>query len=838
MIPMAGTRDALYKKLLIADVRRQLPGEPLDADPVLTPDEIRRLLIRASVLALAPDPASKTVAYEISTRLVEVLGDANPRALLATDSILSRIGNFPGRGLLRGRYQVPPTKPPYSALEAIAREAENSAEGVERPLTDFQIRLYRAIAGAKATSVSAPTSAGKSYVLALDIVRRIQAERLTSVVYVVPTRALIRQVMLKVSQELNKAGLRETAVRCVPLPVTREQAPAGIVYVLTQERLMSLLHSDEGDAWITTLVVDEAQGIKDGARGIILQTAIDTVLARGMGADIIFASPLSKNPDYLLELFQRHQGSAHFIEQHSPVSQNRILVESSRKKAQFTMLNDNAPIDLGRRDVEGLRFSGSVHERRAQLAIKVTEPGTCSIIYENGPSAAEDTATAIVAALEGEPDTDDPEILEFIDFLGEHIHEQYPLIGFLKKRVAFHFSEMPPIVRSRLEDMFADNKLRYIACTSTLLQGVNLPAKNIIIEKPTKGSGKKMEKADFENLAGRAGRLLHEFHGNIWCVRPSQWENDCLYGDRLQEISSAFSNVFRDGGTLLRKALHGEKIADVRDQELAVAALGKLFAEYIVPKKDLRDASFWNPDRAGDITMLSQECQQVQIHLHPSILSRNSTISPVKLEALYSLLKSKVDPTAWIPLAWNREGSYQRMVDIFQVIWSELEGQTNRSYQYHANLAWQWIRDVPLRRMIDEKIRRMQEAPADAAIVGKAIRLLMHDIETLLRYRYVKGLKAYNDVLRFVLLEAGHNELAERLIPLHLFLECGASDTVALGLISIGLSRTTALLLKNHITFPDDATPEACKAILREADLDNRTLPPLCRREVVEIIGD
>ena len=46
-------------------------------------------------------------------------------------------------------------------------------------------------------------------------------------------------------------------------------------------------------------------------------------------------------------------------------------------------------------------------------------------------------------------------------------------------------------------------KRQYLVCTSTLLEGVNLPAKSIIIRKPTRGQGNPLNQNDFWNLAGR-----------------------------------------------------------------------------------------------------------------------------------------------------------------------------------------------------------------------------------------------------------------------------------------------------------------------------------------------
>ena len=61
-------------------------------------------------------------------------------------------------------------------------------------------------------------------------------------------------------------------------------------------------------------------------------------------------------------------------------------------------------------------------------------------------------------------------------------------------------------------------------CTSTLLEGVNLPAKNIFILNNAIGLSK-FSDIDFWNLAGRAGRLSKELSGNIICVRASNKKN-------------------------------------------------------------------------------------------------------------------------------------------------------------------------------------------------------------------------------------------------------------------------------------------------------------------------
>jgi hypothetical protein len=52
----------------------------------------------------------------------------------------------------------------------------------------------------------------------------------------------------------------------------------------------------------------------------------------------------------------------------------------------------------------------------------------------------------------------------------------------------------------------------------------------------------------------------------------------------------------------------------------------------------------------------------------------------------------------------------------------------------------------------------------------------------------------------------GKPKRAEKLLPLHTFLEFGASDRALINLMCLGLSRTSAILLKNTVSLHSDMT--------------------------------
>jgi hypothetical protein len=95
------------------------------------------------------------------------------------------------------------------------------------------------------------------------------------------------------------------------------------------------------------------------------------------------------------------------------------------------------------------------------------------------------------------------------------------LVDFIRKGVGFHFGKLPQKVRDIVERLYESGDINYLFCTSTLLEGVNLPAQNIFILNNQIGN-RNLQSIDFWNLAGRAGRLTKELCGNVICVR---WTN-------------------------------------------------------------------------------------------------------------------------------------------------------------------------------------------------------------------------------------------------------------------------------------------------------------------------
>ncbi len=107
-------------------------------------------------------------------------------------------------------------------------------------------------------------------------------------------------------------------------------------------------------------------------------------------------------------------------------------------------------------------------------------------------------------------------------YIAENISPHWSLIDYIKRGVAFHNSAMPRHVQELIVDAFEDKggSLHSLACTTTLTEGINTSAKNIIFYDH-KIRGSQSDHIDAfvrKNIEGRAGRLSKHFIGNIYYV--------------------------------------------------------------------------------------------------------------------------------------------------------------------------------------------------------------------------------------------------------------------------------------------------------------------------------
>ncbi|HII2628020.1 TPA: DEAD/DEAH box helicase [Escherichia coli] len=838
--------DVIYSNLLRKSVEKMLGYSKMNSFEVL---DAHKLLSYSSLLSLSNSADDIKKSYDIVSRVLELNEGRDASVLAACDLILSRIGNFPGRELLREKYNNgdSPCLSLSLSLERIGRETENTYNDI--PLTNFQYKLFSSLHKNNYLSVSAPTSAGKSFVLALSVVDKIRMYNKECIVYIVPTRALISEVSNKLRLECKNAGLSKTIIRTAPEVIPVEKIEQGLIYVLTQERLVSLLSSSYDDSGfvITTLLIDEAHEIQKGKRGIILQNAIELALEQYHDLNVLFSSPLIRNPEYFFSIFRWRRIGESFIETISPVTQNILLVnpvKNSPKSINVQLQNGDDNINIGTYNVS-FSLRGNKKNQKARLAEFVSRSGGAVIVFENNPADAESIALNISECIE-EIDLED-DFLEFIDLVQEEMHEQYSLINCLYSGVAFHYGNMPSIIRNGIEFFFKRGDVKFIVCTSTLLQGVNLPAKHLILENPHSGD-EPMSRADFLNLAGRAGRLKYEFHGNVWCVRSSSWDSKSFEGEALQEIKTAMAKVMEDGGSIVLNAIDNV-FAPNDDKELADVAFARFYQEV---KRDGFQLSYFSEDGSNDYHEMLQynydKVRRMSITVPEELIKLNSGTRPDYIQRLYDFFEARDDLDEFILLNPYQEGGKARIDQAIDIIIDVFGWEIKPQYaKLISVMARQWMTSRSLRSMINYKIKNSKElnqllnAGAKPIVIQRKISALirgvLNTLENQVRFNLVRYLKIYRDVLVFVLKAKDKSALADKVENISAYLEFGSCNPIELNLMALGLSRSTALFLRSKYKFPSDSSPEELIDFLLKEDFDASKMPKYRIRELKDVLG-
>ncbi|XBS69173.1 hypothetical protein ABK905_22335 [Acerihabitans sp. KWT182] len=119
-------------------------------------------------------------------------------------------------------------------------------------------------------------------------------------------------------------------------------------------------------------------------------------------------------------------------------------------------------------------------KRLADIVYKLGK-GQSNIIYRNKTDDCENFADELSKLLN--IIDDNPLLQEAADYIEEFIHKDFTLAANLRKGIAFHYGPLPGSVRIMVENLIKDEQVKFVACTSTLAEGINLPAKNLFLKK-------------------------------------------------------------------------------------------------------------------------------------------------------------------------------------------------------------------------------------------------------------------------------------------------------------------------------------------------------------------
>ncbi|MCK5490876.1 MAG: hypothetical protein KAI67_03470, partial [Candidatus Pacebacteria bacterium] len=543
--------------------------------------------------------------------------------------------------------------------------------------------------------------------------------------------------------------------------------------------------------------------------------------------------------------------SENYLTEISPVAQNLLIVKPIKRKTSI--------VEIDLHDNEGERLIVSdkfeLDQKRAKLS-KAYFLAYCAfhlgkdkrnIIYVDAPAAADKVAEELMKLINSE--TSEEDIEELSKYIKSTIHPDFILAESLKYRIGIHYGKMPSLVRETVERLFREERLDFIICTSTLAQGVNLPAQNLFIldpkiKNPDTNASDNISKSAFWNIVGRAGRLYKDFEGNVFLLKQIQnqdnWEDEYLNKQRLSDIIPATQAVIIDQRASLIEHLTNPH----SDTEKGIEEAASFVYDIANSNQTMSEELSWIPNIEQQVVnelVLNTKEVEKQITLPHGIIKKNVGVSPVRQQALYDFLLEQLILEEWV-LPRNL-ASTDQFYNIITRIIGILDSPTMdeialKKYAWVFTIpALDWIRGMPLNQMINKHLaylkKRNKTEKLTVIKTNSGIRDLFGNIENNVRFKLVKYINCYNNIVMEVCHQRDKPELIEQ-VPVHLplFLEVGASDPIQLKLISLGLSRITAIEVAKKIQGAIDKTQKELNAELKKLLDQKIDLPLACIEEI------
>ena len=521
------------------------------------------------------------------------------------------------------------------------------------------------------------------------------------------------------------------------------------------------------------------------------------------------------------------------------VTVNQTLLWADAVRGRPTHWQLRAPSETSETDIGTFDLSvppSRISQRLPFVAFSLAGDTDGNVIYVNFAADAEKAAIQLAELLGDQAESDDEDLAALRELVRSAVHPQYALIRSLKRGIGFHYGNMPLLIRAEIERLFRDGVIRYLVCTSTLLEGVNLPCRNLFVRGPRRGKGKYMTPGDFWNLAGRAGRWGKEFQGNIVCVDVSnrqEWPVPPRTRSRT-ELRRATDRELVDLPRLLDHARSGAPILDDDRAQDVSEAIMSLLAVEVARGSSLADLP---PLRDGAPAVIAALEGQLRLaiaahDLPVEFLERHAGISPQAMNRLLTLFAASdvgellVEP----PAADGALATYKNALGLCVQALGAPFGEDKRQWQL-SYLLTDWMRGRPLSYLISRRIQLRQRAGGSAS-PDAIIRETMADVENVARFQAPKFLACYLDLLRLYLERVLEPELARDVPDLDMLLELGVSQPTQMVLLSLGLSRTTAIAVTEYL-LGENLTREQCVSWLASADLDTLPLPRLVRNELL-----
>lgn len=357
----------------------------------------------------------------------------------------------------------------------------------------------------------------------------------------------------------------------------------------------------------------------------------------------------------------------------------------------------------------------------------------------------------------------------------EDIAENWALVEMLKRRLGQHHGSLPKYIQEEVLDLFNGSELDTIISTTSITEGVNTNAKNVIFHGATKG-GKQLKVFDVKNINGRAGRYHHNFVGRIFYLEKS-----------VKDIIDERNDESLDFLTFSDKVLDGVDLDNALSEDLTQANAAR---------KNERQELIDNSGIPEDVFVKNQLTDRLQ---QIEIVQRLRQMSDLELRVKisnYSTLKRFLEGRELLPILelFSEVGAVDTVLPRIHAAICH----TYTSQGFAGMLAY----EVKVKR---EKLER----PLVSGDYDSCYRAVFSKIRNVIEFAVPKQIAVYSHLFEYVARERGFNFSADSFDKVISFFELGVNSSAGIVLAEKGfpiaaikdMERSYQALMQDFETF-------------------------------------
>lgn len=371
------------------------------------------------------------------------------------------------------------------------------------------------------------TSAGKTRVAEIAILKTLTTHIMSKVLYLAPFRSLAFEIEQSLSKTFGPLGITVSQLYggSTANVTDFELIKQSQIVIATPEKAKALIRCGSGlETEIKLIVVDEGHLLGANTRHIKNEIFLTHLkeFATQNEIRILLLSAVLPNADDLAQWIAEDATLVARSEWKPALERLGLLLWDGNRvrlewKSEGEPFNPNfiqkAPLGFGSRRKP---FPSNKNEAVAATAVRLAQTGTV-MIFSARANSIEGLAKSVLLALGEHPD-DFPwnqslwNVFESI--CAEELSDNDIVLSAARKGVICHNNRLPALVRIAIERLMRSKPPLVVIASTTLGQGVNIGISTVIVSTPYL-TADPISNRDFWNICGRAGRAFSDAEGKI-----------------------------------------------------------------------------------------------------------------------------------------------------------------------------------------------------------------------------------------------------------------------------------------------------------------------------------